>query len=333
MTATQTLHTGAELASRVRSRVNTHAIQHDIQRPFRFLFCGDPGLVASMRAALLSSYLGVEPSSEAPRLLETLNVGSRPTMISSDIRCVIHLAYPQDDGPPLDMLAQLGVPILAIELNPATSFAPATGAPARAKVEKFSVASLEPAALQGRVFPFIVECCKSVEVAVGKSLPILRDSVCLMLTREAARSALKIAAASAIVEQVPILGFVVGAFVAAGDTVAISVLQLTLLLKIGAVFDRDPQIGTVWELVPIVGGGLGWRALSRELSGFIPAAGVVIKAAISYAGTMVVGEGAAFYYRTGRYMSAADAKALYADTKRAALDMARELVGRLRGRN
>jgi len=79
-----------------------------------------------------------------------------------------------------------------------------------------------------------------------------------------------------------------------------------------------------------VGGGLGWRALSREISGFIPVAGVAIKGAIAYAGTIVVGEGAGFFYEYGRHMTAAQAGVLYEERKRAALAFARDLVAKLR---
>jgi uncharacterized protein (DUF697 family) len=79
-----------------------------------------------------------------------------------------------------------------------------------------------------------------------------------------------------------------------------------------------------------LGGGFGWRALSRELSGFIPVAGIAIKGAIAYAGTIVVGEGVTFYYQHGRQMSAADAANLYDDAKASAMTFAREMIARFR---
>lgn len=328
----QTLQLGAELAGRVRTKVNANSIRHDVQRPFRILFCGDPGLIVALRSTLLMPFLGVHPAPEATRLLETISFSGLPTVAGSDIRCIFYLAYPQDPGPPVEQLAAFRVPIISIVVDEAVTNAAPTNVPVRGKAETIRVASLAPEDLELRVFPFVVACCRGVEIAVGRQLPILRDAVCASLVREAARTALKIAAASAVVEQVPLLGFVVGAMAAAGDTVAISVVQLNVLLQIGAVFGHDPSVGAAWELVPVIGGGLGWRALSRELAGFIPVAGVAIKGAIAYAGTVVVGEGAAFYYRTGRHMSANDAKKLYHDTRRAAIEMAREVVGRLRGR-
>jgi hypothetical protein len=86
----------------------------------------------------------------------------------------------------------------------------------------------------------------------------------------------------------------------------------------------------MWELLPIVGGGLGWRALSRELSGFVPVAGIAIKGAIAYAGTIVVGDGVTFFYEHGRHMTAAQAGQLYEERKRSATTFAKETIARLR---
>jgi uncharacterized protein (DUF697 family) len=133
------------------------------------------------------------------------------------------------------------------------------------------------------------------------------------------------------VDQVPLLGAVLGAFASAGDMVAITGVQMTLMMQIGATFGKDPDLGRVWELLPIVGGGFGWRALSRELAGFIPVAGMFIKAAVAYAGTIVVGEGATFYFQHGRHMTAADGSRLYEEAKASAMTFARETFAKLRG--
>jgi hypothetical protein len=86
----------------------------------------------------------------------------------------------------------------------------------------------------------------------------------------------------------------------------------------------------MWALLPIIGGGLGWRTVARELSGFIPVAGIPIKGAIAYAGTIVVGEGVTFYYQQGRHMNQQQARELYERTKREAMQFARDLMKRKR---
>ena len=66
---------------------------------------------------------------------------------------------------------------------------------------------------------------------------------------------------------------------------------------------------------PIIGGGFGWRALARELAGFVPVAGIAIKGAIAYAGTIVVGEGVTFFLEHGKHMTKGQAAQLYERAK------------------
>ncbi len=197
---------------------------------------------------------------------------------------------------------------------------------------EYVVAAISRDALSGRVFPHLIEVCKGVEIAVGRSLPALRETVAAKLTRDAANNALKVALASAVVDHVPIFGIVLGAIASAGDTVAITALQMMLMLHIESAYGKDPDLGRAWQLLPVVGGGLGWRMLARELSGFIPVAGIAIKGAIAYAGTIVVGEGVTFYYEHGRHMSGNQASAIYERTKSEAIAFARDLLDRFRKR-
>ncbi len=132
---------------------------------------------------------------------------------------------------------------------------------------------------------------RGVEIAVGRNLPVLRESVAAKLTRDAANNALKVALASAAVDHIPLAGIVLGVFASAGDMVAITGIQVMLMLHIEAAYGQDPDMQRAWQLLPVIGGGFGWRTLARELVGFVPVAGIAIKGAIAYAGTIVVGRG------------------------------------------
>jgi len=57
------------------------------------------------------------------------------------------------------------------------------------------------------------------------------------------------------------------------------------------------------ELLPVIGSAFGWRAISRELVGFIPAIGPGVKGSIAYAGTVATGEAARWYYQTGHHLA------------------------------
>ncbi|HMD03303.1 MAG TPA: hypothetical protein VKG44_10100, partial [Candidatus Baltobacteraceae bacterium] len=322
----------ADLIALARKGIFATVHREDAHRPFRFLLCGDPYLVAQLRALLLRT---VEQEDSVPfgasATLETIDPARRPTVLGADARCVIFLGGPGDAaGADLGLLAQLRLPIFALSVDPSASPNAPSDAPAAGAVGEYTVPQLDRESLRPKFFPHLIERCKGIEVAVGRRLPALRATVAAKLTRDAASSALKVAATSALVDHLPVLGIVLGAVASAGDMVAITGIQIVLMMQIGATYGKDPDMQRMWELLPVVGGGLGWRALSRELSGYIPVAGVAIKSSIAYAGTIVVGEGATFYYEHGRHMTAAQASELYEEKKRAAMTFARELFSRVR---
>jgi uncharacterized protein (DUF697 family) len=324
---------GGDVLTLVRERVRTAAVGSDARRPFRFFLCGDPALVAGLRATLLRGQDENNSPLDAAATLETIDPLRRPTIVGPDARCVIFLGRPGDAaGARIDLLTQLQLPVFVLTVDPDVPPSGTLAPPRHGEVAEQTVPGLDRDSLRTRFFPPLVECCRGVEIAVGRRLPALRETISAKLTRDAARSALKIAIASAVVDQVPVLGVVLGAMASAGDTVAITAIQIVLLMQIGATYGKEPDMQRTWEMLPVLGGGFGWRILARELSGFIPVAGVAIKGAIAYAGTIVVGEGITFYYEHGRHMTRADAAVLYENARRSAIAVAREVISRLRKR-
>lgn len=303
----------------------------EARRPFRFLLCGDPALVSELRGLLLHAAPGANVPDDAAATLETIDP-ARGVTVDDDTRAIVFLGRGSDlEGARATLLAQTKLPVFALTLSPAaTATAGPTTAPLPGQIGEYVVSRLDRDVLRNRFFPHLLDRCKGVEIAVGRRLPALRESATTKLARDAASSALKVSAASALVDNVPLLGIVLGAVASAGDVVAITGIQVVLLMQIGAIYGKDPDLGRVWELLPVVGGGLGWRALSRQLSGFIPVAGVAVKGAIAYAGTIVVGESAGFFYEYGRHMAPADAGALYEEKRRAAMTFARTVVDKIR---
>ncbi|HTD34810.1 MAG TPA: hypothetical protein VK665_14170 [Candidatus Elarobacter sp.] len=320
----------AAIFQRLRGSLNPGAVHAGARRPFTFFLCGDPGLISELRAVMLAGHDGDTIPAEAAAALETLD--ARRSVDTTDARAVICVARPADRASlNLQQLTALRLPVfvLIVDRDAAASSGPVQPPP-RGGADEYVVSHIAMETLRGRFLPHLIECCKGIEVAVGRRLPALRDTVAVKLTRDASMAALKVAGASAVVDHVPVLGIVLGAFASGADIVAITGIQMTLMLNIGATYGRDPDLSRVWELLPIVGGGLGWRALARELSGFIPVGGVFIKAAIAYAGTTVVGEGVAFFYRNGRQMNGEDASRIYDDAKASAMTFARDLLSRFR---
>ncbi|MDP9025347.1 MAG: hypothetical protein M3N13_08240, partial [Candidatus Eremiobacteraeota bacterium] len=274
----------------VRKGIDVNAVHAHVRKPFRFLLCGDPALIAEFRALLLSGHDDGTVPIDAAACLETVSPHAPLVTSPAEVRVVIFLGRPGDiAGANMAPLMALPVPILALTVDPQAAPSGPSAMPAPRSLGEYVVAEISKDALRGRVFPHIVEAAKGVEIAVGRRLPPLRETVCAKLTRDAANNALKVALASAVVDHIPVIGIVLGAFASAGDMVAITGIQMMLLLHIEATYGKDPDVQRMWQLLPVIGGGFGWRTLARELVGFVPVAGIAIKGAIAYAGTIVVG--------------------------------------------
>jgi len=315
----------------VRNGIDVKAVHAHTRKPFRFLLCGDPALIAELRALLLSGYDDGSVPIDAAACLETI-VPNAPLITNpSEVRLVAFLGRRGDlDGAVLEPLKALNVPIIAITVDPSAQPGGPASVPAPGAFGEYTVPAITKDALRSRVFAHIVDASKGVEIAVGRRLPPLRESVAAKLTRDAANNALKVALASAVVDHIPVVGVVLGAFASAGDMVAITGIQMMLLLHIQAAYGKDPDVQRMWQLLPVIGGGFGWRTLARELAGFVPVAGIAIKGAIAYAGTLVVGEGVTFFLEHGQPMSKSQAKQLYDRTKDDAMRFAREVIGRFK---
>ncbi|MEO9171364.1 MAG: hypothetical protein ABI282_10860 [Candidatus Baltobacteraceae bacterium] len=315
----------------VRKGIDVTAVHANVRKPFRFLLCGDPALIAGFRALLLSGHDDGSVPIDAAACLETIAPGTPLVTSPAEVRVVVFLGRPGDlAGAHMTPLAALPVPVLAVTVDPQSTPSGPSTLPAPREVGEYVVPEISKDALRSRVFPHIIEASKGVEIAVGRRLPPLRETVAAKLTRDAANNSLKVALASAVVDHIPIVGIVLGAFASAGDMVAITGIQMMLLLHVEATYGKDPDVQRMWQLLPIIGGGFGWRTLARELVGFVPVAGVAIKGAIAYAGTIVVGEGVTFYLEHGRHMSKGQASQLYDRTKEDAMRFAREIIAKFR---
>lgn len=114
-----------------------------------------------------------------------------------------------------------------------------------------------------------------------------------------------------IVPSVLSLPFAVGEF--ASDTAFLTVNQVRMAFLLAAASDREVGYKEQRnEIGSILAGAFGWRAIARELVGKIPLGGGLIpKAAIAFAGTMVAGRVLERLYREGYEFSKQERAAAY----------------------
>lgn len=137
------------------------------------------------------------------------------------------------------------------------------------------------------------------QLALGRYLPAFRKQVAASVINQTSRANAEFALLSNLPAMIPLVGnlMAVGA-----DFLVLTKNQLMLIYKLAAIHGRDlGQPGRIYaEMLPVVGAGILWRTVARELSALIPfAAGTIPKVLIAYAGTAVAGQAANFYYVQG----------------------------------
>ena len=89
------------------------------------------------------------------------------------------------------------------------------------------------------------------------------------------------------------------AFVPGSDLPLITLNQAKLVLQMAAVYDQTLDKRRAKEIVAVVLGAFGWRALARQLSRLVPVLGIPVKTAVAYTGTLAVGHAACVYFENG----------------------------------
>ncbi len=119
--------------------------------------------------------------------------------------------------------------------------------------------------------------------------------------------------ATALPDVVPMLSLPWAGGEFASDTAVLTANQIRMSFLLAAA--NDMPVGyreEKGEIATILMGAFGWRALARELVSKIPfGGGLLPKAAISYAGTTVVGLSLDRYYKLGQHFNRSEQREAY----------------------
>lgn len=150
-------------------------------------------------------------------------------------------------------------------------------------------------------------------LALGRHIPLMRDAAAHKIVRDTSVADAQFALVSNIPEVVPIIGNIIAA---GADFIVLTKNQLLMLFKLAAIYGRDLQNRRriYSEMLPVVGAGLVWRTVARELVTLMPfGLGTVPKVAIAFAGTWAVGQAAVVYYESGERLNRQQMRSLYAE--------------------
>ncbi|RJQ55831.1 MAG: DUF697 domain-containing protein [Actinobacteria bacterium] len=88
-------------------------------------------------------------------------------------------------------------------------------------------------------------------------------------------------------------------FIPGADMPILTANQVKMVLELAAIYGKEMSYDRAKELLAVVGAGFAFRTAARELSGFVPGPGWVLKSAIAYSGTIAVGKAAEQYMQHG----------------------------------
>jgi uncharacterized protein (DUF697 family) len=151
------------------------------------------------------------------------------------------------------------------------------------------------------------------------------------ITQEYSRANAQIAMMAALPAAVPVLGWIIGV-TTTPDILLLTKNQVMMVIRLAAAHGRTPEPrARLREILPVVGGAFGWRALARQLARFVPGGvGVALRAATAFTGTYATGRAATFYYTVGRQPTRVEMRRIRRESAQRARTAVRDALESLR---
>jgi uncharacterized protein (DUF697 family) len=284
---------------RVIREVDLDAIRREALAPFDLAIVGEPALAERVRAAL-------SPGGAASphRFIRVNPPGGGPTVPTAVILVTTPGAHTSDVHQTLRYLTTQGVPHALLVADEAGPLEPALSEAAGAVVR-----ALQP----------------DDRLAFAHQLPAFREPLYDLVIEETAKANASFAFTSGLAETVPVLTLPLNL----GDMVVLTKNQLLMgyRLVLASGRDGDPK-RLIGELLGVLGGGLLFRQLARQLVGLIPVVGIVPKVAIAYGGTWAIGRTVVLWVTTGRVATADAVRGFSREGLERGKAVARDIVSR-----
>lgn len=138
-------------------------------------------------------------------------------------------------------------------------------------------------------------------LGLARQFPVLRPGVFNELIDETARANAGYSFSTGLAEIIPLLDIPLNI----GDMIVLTKNQLMMSYRIALAAGKvgKPR-ELVGEIVGVLGGGLIFRQLARQLIGLVPVIGLVPKVAVAYGGTWAIGRAVALWATEGQKVTA-----------------------------
>ena len=138
-------------------------------------------------------------------------------------------------------------------------------------------------------------------IALARQIPLTRPKVFNALIEETARTNAGYSFSTGLAEVVPILDIPLNI----GDMLVLTKNQLMMSYRIALAAGKTGRPREmIAEIVGVLGGGLVFRQLARQLVGLVPVIGIVPKVAVAYGGTWAIGKAVVAWATGGGRLSA-----------------------------
>jgi len=309
---------------RVISDVDLDGIRRSSHQPFEIWIAADRAADADATRQLLSGNTTphpwlriIDPAALAPAL-DALPLAG--VLVTGTLDLSPALAGARN------ALRARAVPVIVLvvgETGPAAS-TPRTGEDARVAVTGFDDSS--GAALAATLVDQFED---DRRLALARHLPPLRTPLFQALTLEVAQANASFALTTGLAEAVPVLT----APLNLGDIVVLTKNQLLLAYRIVLAAGRDGEPRKLLaEIVGVLGGGMLFRQIAREMVGLIPIAGIPLKVAVAYSGTWAIGRAVALWVTEGRPVTAETLRAMTREGLERGRTLAERMMAEARGR-
>jgi uncharacterized protein (DUF697 family) len=212
-----------------------------------------------------------------------------------------------------------GVPRATVIVGVASQLAAARRLAETARV---AVSDLSPSSLQRLATAVVPLIQGNRRLALGAALPVFRPAVAESIVEETARANGSFAFTTGLAQVVPVLT----APLNLGDMVVLTKNQLIMGYRIMLASGRDGDPRSMMsEVLAVLGGGLLFRQMARQLVGLIPVAGIVPKVVIAYGGTWAMGRALTAWSMGGAEVTADSVKRYSGE----GLERGRQMAGQL----
>lgn len=224
-------------------------------------------------------------------------------------------------------LANAGVPVLVVRLGVERAGEALARRGEAARVRLTSAASEEE--FRTVLAPALLDVRSDHVLAFGRQFEGLRPAVSERLIEETATANAGYAFTTGVAESMPLLTVPLNV----ADVVILTKNQLIMAYKLALALGKEGMPRALMgEIIGVLGGGLLFRQIARQLVGLIPGLGIPAKTAVAYAGTRVIGRAVHAWATEGVTLEPEEIKELTREAAQRGRDVARELVARGRAR-